>query len=318
MSKILITGIFGSGASYLAEELLKNNLNEVYGLARWHSNGHDKNIQNIKNEIKILECDLTDFSSILRALKKIQPTHIYNMASHANVKASFENPIAVLDNNIKCTINLFEAIRILEIDPIVQHVSTSEVYGLVKEKDCPITEEHPLNPANIYSVSKLTQEKIASSYYYSYGIKTIITRCFAYICPRREDIFSSAFAKQVVEIEKGKRNILTHGNLNSIRTLMDVRDMSSAYIEANNKCKYGEPYNIGGTAVLTVGKFLEKLKEKAKVEIKTQQDPKLLRPVDVTCQICSTEKFYEQTGWKPKFSLEESIDFLLEYYRKIV
>jgi GDPmannose 4,6-dehydratase/GDP-4-dehydro-6-deoxy-D-mannose reductase len=229
----------------------------------------------------------------------------------------FSNPIAVLQNNINNTINLFEAIRLVGIDPIIQFCGTSEVYGQVDKKNTPITEEHPLQPVNIYAVSKLTQEKIASSYYHSYGMKTILTRMFAYINPRRGDIFSSAFARKIVEIERGERDVLTHGNLESVRTLIDVRDAMETYWIACQKCEYGVPYNIGGESIISVGDFLEQLKKQANVPIRSMVDKKLLRPVDVTLQVPDVSKFINATGWKPRYSLEDSIDFLLNHYRGI-
>jgi len=200
---------------------------------------------------------------------------------------------------------------------VVQFCGTSEVYGQVDPKNTPITEQHPLQPVNIYAVSKLTQEKIASSYFHSYGTKVVLTRMFAYINPRRGDIFSSAFARKIVEIERGEREILTHGNLNSIRTLIDVRDAMESYWVACQKCEYGIPYNIGGNSVISVGEFLEQLKKQAKVPITSQVDPKLLRPVDVTLQVPDVSRFYNASGWTPKYSLEESVDFLLDHYRSI-
>ena len=138
---------------------------------------------------------------------------------------------------------------------------------------------------------------------------------FAYINPRRGDIFSSAFARKVIEIERGEREVLTHGNLNSIRTLIDVRDAMESYWVASQKCEYGVPYNIGGTTSTSVGDFLELLKSRSTIPIKSTVDKNLLRPVDVTLQIPDTSKFYSTTNWKPKYSLEESVDFLLDYYR---
>jgi len=186
----------------------------------------------------------------------------------------------VLQNNINNTINLFEAIRIIGIDPIIQFCGTSEVYGNVNKKNTPIREDHSLEPVNIYAVSKLTQEKIASSYFHSYGMKVILTRMFAYINPRRGDIFSSAFARKIVEIERGQRKILTHGNLESVRTLIDVRDAMESYWVACHCCEHGVPYNIGGDTIITVGQFLNHLKTKATVPIESRIDPDLLRPVE--------------------------------------
>jgi len=315
MKRALITGIAGSGGSYLAEYLVENENIEVHGISRWHSTTSNANLRNIKDSITLHECDLNDLSATIRALEACKPDYIFHLAAHANVHVCFSNPIAVLQNNINSTINLFEALRIVGINPIIQFCSTSEVYGLVDKKDAPIFEDHPLDPVNIYAVSKLTQEKIASSYFHAYGMKTIITRMFAYINPRRPDIFSSAFAMKIVEVERGEREVLTHGNLNSIRTLIDVRDAMESYWVASQKCEYGVPYNIGGTTVITVGEFLEKLKKQASTQIRSEVDEKLLRPVDVTLQIPDVSKFYKATGWTPSYSIEESVEFLLEHYR---
>lgn len=312
--RVLITGIAGSGGSYLAEFLISQGL-EVHGISRWHSTTSNSNLKNIINDITLHECDLNDLSATIRALSSSKPDYIFHLAAHANVHVCFSNPIAVLQNNVNSTINLFEAVRIVGIDPVIQFCSTSEVYGRVDEENIPIYEEHPLEPVNIYAVSKLTQEKIASSYFHSYGIKIIITRMFAYINPRRADIFSSAFAKKIVEIERGERDVLTHGNLNSIRTLIDVRDAMESYWIASQKCEYGVPYNVGGETVISVGDFLEELKLMAKVPIKSVIDKELLRPIDVTLQVPNVDKFFSATGWKPRHTIQDSIQFLLDHYR---
>jgi len=318
MKRALITGIAGSGGSYLAEYLINNTDLEVHGISRWHSTTSNSNLKAISHKLVMHECDLTDLSATIRAIKNAKPDYIFHLAAHANVHVCFSNPIAVLQNNIDNTINLFEAIRIVGIDPIIQFCGTSEVYGLVDIKNTPISEDSPIEPVNIYAVSKLTQEKIASSYFHSYGMKVVITRMFAYINPRRGDIFSSAFARKIVEIEQGKRDILTHGNLDSVRTLIDVRDAMESYWIACQHCDYGVPYNIGGETVVTVGQFLDVLKSKSSCEIKSEVDQSLLRPVDVTMQIPDVSKFISKTNWKPKYSIEESIEFLLDHYRRIV
>jgi GDP-4-dehydro-6-deoxy-D-mannose reductase len=272
MKRALITGIAGSGGSHLAEYLVDNEEIDVHGVSRWHSTTSNKNLKRIRDKVTLHECDLNDLSATIRALEASKPDYIFHLAAHANVHVCFSNPIAVLQNNINNTINLFEAIRIVGLDPIIQFCGTSEVYGNVDKENTPITENHPIQPVNIYAVSKLTQEKIASSYYHSYGMKVILTRMFAYINPRRADIFSSAFAQKIVEIERGERDVLTHGNLDSVRTLIDVRDAMETYWIACQKCEYGTPYNIGGSSVVTVGEFLEELKKQSTVPIRSMVD----------------------------------------------
>lgn len=312
---VLITGITGSGGSYLAEYILENHPGvNVWGLHRWHSAGTLINICHIKDRIKIIECDLLDLSSVIRALQIVKPERIFHLAAYANVRKCFETPLAVINNNIMGTANLLEAIRLICPGSMIQMCSTSEVYG--NPLIFPMTEDHPLKPVNPYSVSKLAQESLAYSYFKSWGLRVIITRMFAYINPRRTDLFASAFARQIVDIEQGNREKLLHGNLESIRNIIDVRDAMETYWIACDKCEPGEAYNIGGKITMSVGEFLEVLKKRAKVLIKTELDSSLLRPVDVTRQIPDTTKFDTLTGWKPKYTLEQSIEFLLNHYRK--
>lgn len=312
---ILITGITGSGGSYLAEYILENHPEcKVYGIHRWHSTGTLINIEHIKNKIEIIECDLLDLSSIIRSLKIIKPNRIFHLASFANVRKCFDTPLAVINNNIMGTANLLEGIRLVCPEAVLQMCSTSEVYG--NPLHFPMTEDHPLKPVNPYSVSKLSQESLAYAYYKSWGLRVIITRAFAYINPRRHDLFATAFAYQIAEIEAGKREVLLHGNLESVRTLIDVRDMMEAYWIACDKCNIGEPYNIGGKDIFCVGDVLNILKDQAKIKIVSQQDIKLMRPIDVTCQIPDVKKFNTLTKWNPKYKIFDSINFLLNHFRK--
>lgn len=313
MKKALITGINGSGATYLAEHLQTISNIQIQGISRWHT---DRKIKSgVFSEIQMFECDLTDLGSIIRTLEVAQPDYIFHLASNANVKLSFTTPISVFNNNVNGTLNLLEALRILNQKPMIQFCGTSEVYGQVRPDEIPIKESQSIDPVNVYAISKLTQEKLVKSYFRSYDIPCVITRAFGYINPRRPDIFSSAFAKQIVDIENGKQDILYHGNLDSIRTLLDVRDIVEAYWIAAQKCEIGEAYNIGSTVPVRVGDFLEELKRQAKCKIVSKEDPNLLRPVDVTLQIPSVDKFYQKTNWTPKYNLEDSVKLLLDFYR---
>ena len=313
MKKALITGINGSGATYLAEHLQTISNIQIQGISRWHT---DRKIKSgVFSKIQMFECDLTDLGSIIRTLEVAQPDYIFHLASNANVKLSFTTPISVFNNNVNGTLNLLEALRILNQKPMIQFCGTSEVYGQVRPDEIPIKESQSIDPVNVYAISKLTQEKLVKSYFRSYDIPCVITRAFGYINPRRPDIFSSAFAKQIVDIENGKQDILYHGNLDSVRTLLDVRDIVEAYWVSAEKCDLGEAYNIGSTVPVRVGDFLEELKKQAKCKIVSKEDPNLLRPVDVTLQIPSVDKFYQKTNWTPKYNLEDSVKLLLDFYR---
>lgn len=311
--QVVITGINGSGASYLAEHILNHHDNvEVHGFARWHSaNGNGRDTRIVRHEV-----DLLDLSSILRALGKARPDVIFHMASHANVRACFDTPLSVLNNNIMGTANLLEAVRVgmAGSPPIFIMCSSSEVYGQVAKENVPIKENCSINPASPYAVSKLTQDALSHTYFLNYGIPVIRTRMFTYINPRRGDLFATSFARQIVAIERGEREELVHGNLDSVRTIIDIRDACAAYWAAL-LCDPGEVYNIGGETTATVGEMLDILKAHALCPIRSRQDKSLMRPTDVTLQIPDVSKFRKKTGWTPRYSLEESIEHLLSEVR---
>lgn len=318
ISTALITGIAGSGGSYLAEWLVHNQPHvRVHGIARWHSTGTD-NLAAVAGRVTVHEADLQDLASVAAVLERVRPDAIFHLASHANVRASFTTPGSVLQNNVLGTSNLFEAIRLVKLDPWVLHCSTSEVYGQVDPKNVPIREDAPLNPVSPYAVSKVAQDLLGGVYFKSYGMKIVRTRMFTYVNPRRGDLFATAFARQVARVEAGLATEIVHGNLDSVRTLVDVRDGMRAYWLALLAGEAGEVYNIGGTTTITVKDVLTRLIAMAARPIPTRVGEHLLRPADVTLQIPSVEKFVRATGWKPEFSAEESLRDLLDHCRRAV
>ena len=317
--KCFITGLTGSGGSYLCEHILKRDKKiKIYGSYR--SKGYLQFIKKkYKNKKRVYfdKLNLQSFSNTKKILNKIKPDLIFHLASNADVRGSFDTPKEIIENNNSITLNLLEAVRKLKIKPIVVICSTSEVYGIVKKSDTPIKEVLKMNPANPYGSSKAFQDIVSQVYQRSFGLNIIITRAFSYTNARRTNLFQTAFAKQIISIERGSKNILTHGNLKSVRCILDVEDVMEAYWLTAKKGLIGEIYNIGGKTPITVGKYLNELIKLSKIKVKCKQDPKLLRPVDVTLQIPDTSKFSKHTGWKPKIPFKVSIKKLLNECREL-
>lgn len=307
----LITGVNGSGGSFLAEFLLKKKI-KVYGTYRNKKN----NLKLIKKNIKLIRCDLNNFNNTVNLIKKVNPDLIFHLASIADVRLSFDKPREIIINNNNCTLNILEAIRVTKKNPIIIICSTSEVYGNVKKKNMPIDENFKIEPINPYAVSKSFQDLIAQNYYKVYGLRIIITRMFTYINPRRLNLFASNWAKQIAEIEKGKKKILEHGNMNSVRTIIDIKDAMNAYWLTAKRGKIGEIYNIGGNHKVKISKIMDILKKKSTVIIKTRVNKKLLRKSDIEFQIPNSKKFIRDTRWKVSTRLDQSIQNLIDFYRK--
>ena len=318
---VFITGITGFVGSHLAEYVLAVAPgSRILGLARWRS--PKDNIIPILTRIQLCYGDLLDMPSLRAILSKHHPDIIFHLAAQSYVDFSFAAPIATLEANVIGTGNLLDAVRQLKAetgyDPVIHICSSSEVYGQVQEHEIPIRENNPFRPASPYAVSKVGEDMLALQYWLSWKIRTIRTRMFTHTGPRRGEVFVvSNFAKQVAAIEAGLAEpVIRVGNLDSVRTFLDVKDAVKAYWLLVNKCSPGEVYNIGGKETMTIGDMLNmllRLSSAKNIEIKV--DPARLRPSDVTLQIPCIDKFVKATGWQPQIEFEQTLEDLLDYWR---
>ena len=143
------------------------------------------------------------------------------------------------------------------------------------------------------------------------------TRGFNHEGPRRGPVFvASDFAKQIADIEKGKKAPVLHvGNLEAQRDFTDVRDMVRAYVMALEKCEPGEVYNICSGKAWTIQKVLDHLLGMTKAKIEVKQDPARLRPSDVPILLGDNSKFVKATGWQPTIPFEQTLKDMLEHWR---
>lgn len=316
-----MTGAAGFVASHMIDLLLEKG-EDVIGTYRWFEDL--ERAEHFKDKITMVPMDLIDMGSCLRCIRDHKPDYIFHLAAQSYVPDSFIYPVMTIMTNTVGTLNLLEAVRMVReddksYDPIIVVVSSSEVYGQVKEDEIPITEAQPFRPQNPYGASKVGADMIGYVYFRCYGMKILRTRLFTHTGSRRTMASAeSSFARQIALIEAGLQEpIVKVGNLESVRTIADVRDAARAYYILVRKCKPGEVYNIGGNRTMKVGEMLEYLislspmKDKIRVEV----DPKLLRPADVTLQVPSSLKFMKETGWKPEISFEKTMADLLEFWR---
>ena len=317
MKRVLITGITGFAGSHLADFLLAEHPEvEIWGTYRWRS--RRENIEHIEGRLRLLECELDDANAVRRALETSRPDAIFHLAAQSFVPASWVAPVDTLHSNLAGQANLFESIRELGLDPVIQIACSSEEYGLVLPGETPIKETNPLRPLSPYAVSKVTQDFLAYQYFMSYGIRAVRTRGFNHTGPRRGEVFvTSNFAKQVATIEAGKAHpVIKVGNLDAVRDFTDVRDMVRGYVLATEKGKPGEVYNLASGKAITIRAMLDKLIAMAKVEVKVETDPARLRPSDVEVLIGDYSKFHADTGWEPKIPFDQTLEDLLNFWRQ--
>ena len=316
MQRILITGITGFAGSHLADYVLERHAGvEVWGTYRWRS--RRENIEHLEGKIRLIEADLGDPTSLRRALEQSRPDAIFHLAAQSFVPTSWSSPAETFHVNATGQIHLFEAIRALGLDPVVQLACSSEEYGLVLPTETPIKESNPLRPLSPYAVSKVAQDFLGYQYFRSYGLRAIRTRGFNHEGPRRGEVFvMSNFAKQIAAIEAGlQAPVIRVGNLDSVRDFTDVRDMVRAYWLAAEKGEPGEVYNIASGSGITIRAMLDRLIAKATVPVKVEIDPARLRPSDVEVLLGDASKFRARTGWAPRIPLEQTLVDSIDYWR---
>ncbi len=317
--RALITGITGFAGSHLAEYLLGEQPDvDVHGTYRWRS--RMENIRGVVDRVRLHETDLRDGAAVHKLLAEVRPDAIFHLAAQSFVPTSWRAPAETLGPNINSQVHIFEAIRALEIDPVIQIACSSEEYGLVHADEVPITEDNPLRPLSPYAVSKVAQDLLGYQYFRSYGLKVIRTRGFNHTGPRRGEVFvSSNFARQLAEIEAGLREPVIHvGNLDAVRDFTDVRDMVRAYWLAVTRGKPGEAYNIASGRGITIRELLDTLIELSTSTPEVRVDPARLRPSDVEVLLGDSSKFRADTGWEPRIPLEQTLADILAYWRERV
>lgn len=316
--KILVTGISGFAGNYLARKLLDQGHQRIYGT--YFSEKSLDTLSDISSKLELFQLDLMEDEKVLSVIKTVNPDEVYHLAAISAPIQSFDNPKLVMTNNVISQLNLLEAIKKTNIFPKIIIVSSAEVYGNVKPKDLPINEDTPLRPTNPYAVSKITQDFMGLQYFIAYNMNIIRVRPFNHIGPGQTDKFStSAFAKKIAEVEKGKREpVLTVGNLEAKRDFTDVRDMVWAYILLMEKGVSGDVYNIGSGKGYQMKEVLGMMLSFSSATIKVESDPNLLRPSDNPELVCDNTKIRNLTGWEPKIPLKETLKDILEYWRKII
>ncbi len=318
--KILITGSTGFVGYHLIEYLLSKKKDcEIYGTYLDESSLNS--FIGYKDKVNFLKGDLTDNNIVKDIVSRIKPDTVYHLAAFAATSKSFNLPIEVIMNNVSVQVSLLEAVRKSKLfDTKILVVSSGDIYGKVLEKDLPVNEDTKLNPANPYSVSKITQDYLGLQYFITYGLKIIRARPFNHIGPGQSPNFVvSAFSKKIAEIEKGKRDpVLPVGNLNSRRDFTNVKDIVRAYDLLIDKGQEGEVYNIGSGKSYKIGDILDMLLSFSKEKIKVEIDEKLLRPVDEHNLYCDYSKLNKLTGWEPTISIEDTLRQTLDYWRNII
>jgi GDP-4-dehydro-6-deoxy-D-mannose reductase len=315
--RVLVTGVSGFVGCHLAEHLVAGG-DQVVGLSasgRWPSG-----LPDLSRQVRIERVDLAagDESALADLIARKQPEAIYHLAAQANPQASLSDPRGTWALNLGGTLNLLEAVRAsgLKPAPRVVLVGSGVSYGNPSAEQMPVGEGCPLRPNNPYAASKAAADLLGIQHFLAHGTDVVIARPFNHAGPRQSPSYVlGGLARQVAEVEAGRRGRVEVGNLDVVRDFTDVRDVVRGYRLLADRGVAGEVYNLGSGRGTRLADALEILRRAARTPVEVFVDPARVRPVDQPLLVADPSKLRAATGWEPHFSIEQTLVDMLDYWR---
>ncbi len=306
----LITGITGQDGAYLAQLLLTKGY-DVYGVVRRSSHfgiaDHRLRWLKIEKDVKFLDANLTDLSSLIRSVETAQPQEVYNLAAQSFVASSWQQPFLTGNVTGLGAANVMEAVRIVQPDAHFYQASSSEMFGLIQESHQ--SEKTPFYPRSPYGAAKLFAHWMTVNYRESFGMHASSGILFNHESPLRGiEFVTRKVTDAVARIKLGLSDELRLGNIDAKRDWGHARD----YVEAMWMMLQQEKpddYVVATGRTTSVRDMVEiafghvGLKSADYLVI----DPALFRPAEVDILLGDPAKAKAQLGWQPKTTLEEMI-----------
>ncbi len=260
--------------------------------------------------------DITDAAAVGRLLDDLRPSAIYHLAGWADVGGSWKAPVEAFRANAEGTLNVLSAAVDAGVERVLA-VSSADVYGKVEPSELPLTEESSLRPASPYAASKVAADYLGLQAWLGRGLPVLRVRAFNHLGPGQTDKFvAPAIASRIAKAERdGGPDVLPIGDLSARRDFTDVRDVVRAYRLLMEKGQAGEVYNVCSGVDLAVQDLADQLLAQARIPLRFETDPELLRPVEVPVLRGSHDRLTDATGWEPEIPIGQTLTDLLEDWR---
>lgn len=308
MPKVLITGISGFTGSHLCDYLAGLG-NDVYGI-------HLSPIKDPCLKIKarqLYQGDIRDKDFVERIIKELKPDYIFHLAG----LVGGDDLDRLLNVNLFGTRNLLEAIKKIKTRILIP--GSAAEYGIIHKRDLPVKEDSPLNPINLYGLSKVAQINLGFYYFIKYNLPVYLVRPFNISGPKEpQNLVCGSIAKRVIEIKKKNlKPIIALGNLNTRRDFVDVRDLVRGYWEVINKGTPGRVYNLCSGIAYSIREVVEIFSNLTMIDFKVKSSKRYIRKIDIPIMVGDNTRIKEEIGWYPKFKFEKTLEDLLHFYDRI-
>jgi len=313
MKTALVTGAEGFIGSHLVDFLGAKGW-KVVGTHRPHTSPSVSQQPRVCFE----HCDLRNGQRVEQLFRQYQPTHVFHLAAQSLPTVSWADPVETFESNIMGSLHVLEAARGLRRAPVVVSACSSAEYGYVRASDIPVTEEHPLRPLHPYGISKVCLDLLAREYFLDYGIPAVNIRLFNTTGPGKTNDAPSDFVRQLMRIKKGlQAPVIEVGNLKPHRAFLDVQDAVLGFYLAAGKGRRGETYNLCASRTHPISDVLHTAIRLSGARVEVRQAPHLMRPSDEPIIFGSTKKILRDTGWKPRFSLSQTLASMLDFWDRL-
>lgn len=311
--KVLVTGACGFIGSHLVERLLDEGcaVRAFVFYNSFNSWGWLDSLPKDKlKRVEIFTGDIRDYNGVRAAIKGVDV--VFHLAALIGIPFSYHSPDSYVDTNIKGTLNILQASRDFGVKKIVV-TSTSEVYGTARY--VPIDEKHPLQGQSPYSATKIGADKIAESFYLSFGLPVAIARPFNTYGPRQSA--RAVIPTIITQLLSGKGEIKL-GALYPVRDFVYVKDTVDAFLAIAKSGKtIGEVMNIATQSEISIKDLAHKLINMINPKAVVIADKKRLRPdkSEVKKLSGSNIKIKKLSGWKPAYTLDEGLAETIEWFK---
>ena len=273
------------------------------------------------DRVRFIKCDVTKKADLLQVIRQQRPDEIYYLAARSSIRQSWLEPEETFKVNFLGGLYLFGAIGECHSQAKVLVVSSCTIYGATYRSHKRISEESALNPLDPYSLSKCSLDNLGRLYASVLGHRIVIARLTNVTGPGQSTIFSVPnIAKQISQIERNQRpRVVKVGNLDSKRDYLDIRDCVRALYLIMQKGKVGQAYNVSSGSSIRLAEVLSRMIELSRIpkrEIKIQKNSHLIAKDEIQAIELKSEKLRRLTGWRPQISFRDTLQDVLNEFRK--